>query len=327
MDGDGSAMPSSKRPDSAAVDRAKRTMFSFASSYQPTLTQMFGCPSSTRQTYKYGDDEKFGLEPVAEEPHDQSTDEAITSEVEDDGSSSHYEDLNLQSDVQRVEIRNGFDTTDQSTRIWGPYSSAGGYKSLWDRLFDDPTELEDLNLEQLEKMLDQFDPLDSTQKESSPVRLSMLTQRGRLLADEMIVRISSEPDRLAHLDSTCPKWQENVLFALHQDSVSDVQEAIDGVTHAQFKLRRLKEAMVKAIEAQEEVLAVFHEALTQSLTRFDEGGSTHNPMTVNTDSESSSSRCTRSASESPNSQDQHAREHALEDARAISFTSSNPLPK
>jgi hypothetical protein len=304
MDGNSSALPVSNRPDLAAVDKARRTMFSFASTYQPTLTQMFGCTSKPKLTRGYRDGGNFGLHPGEEETHEKSTEEQCS--LEGDDSDYHSENPFPPSDVHRVEIRNGFDTTVESSRIWGPYSSSGGCKPLWDRMFDDPTEMEDLHLEQLETMLDELDSPDSTQTENSPVRLSMLTQRGRHLADEMLVRINSEPDRLAQLDSICPNWQENVLFALHQDDANDVQEAIDGVADAQFKLRRLKEAMLKKIEAQEETLSVFHEALTQSLTRLDVGSSTHLP--VSTNSEHSCKQGVYLASASPTVNTTHGHE-------------------
>jgi DEK C terminal domain len=282
MDRESAARTGSNLLDESTVLSAKSSLFSFAPTYQPTLTQMFGC-QPTKETVS-SDDKHDDVEPdPASDEDGQSqigavvSDEMPTIGGEEVDSCRRTAGSDDALDVERVEIRNGVDVTEETTRIWGAYSSAGGYKSLWDRIFDDPKEAEALTLEQLETMLDDFLPPASIAMKSSQVDVSMLTQRGQLIANEITGRVNLSPGRVERLASACPEWEENVLFALRQGSAGDVRSALEGIAEAKAKLLRCKEAILKAIEAQDDVLSVFSEALTASLTRYDPGSPVPSP--------------------------------------------------
>lgn len=280
MDRHGQAHLGSARMGASAVEKARSTVFSFAPTYQPTLTQMFGC-GSTKQN---GDEEESPMDQIVEETESQLV-EAEGRHCESDGDDNPnaaddnsglgvgceapHEPLTPVIEVHRVEIRNGVDTTDAPSRLWGAYLAGAGPKSQWDRIFEDPKQVQDLDLRQLESLFEAVQTQEPTFCEQSVVQSSMLTQRGRTLADEIATRAASDSAKLARLEAACPSWQENVRFAMHQQTPEVIRDALESVREAQSKLLRVKEAALLAINAQEDALQIFEESLTKSLARLE----------------------------------------------------------
>lgn len=271
------------------VQKAQGRMFSFAPTFQPTLTQMFGGAKKGKDG-ELDDDE--GLERIEEEP--------MEAEVADRASGLEMVDLQgvsqcdsvLQSDeerddqsdvvdakVHRVEWKNGVGNCEE-----GGYSTLG--PSVWrslmtgdldcgfDRLFEeDLDEEEEVGIDHLLGMLVDSNIVESTSAASSPpaaspVQMSMLSQRGQLLAEDILGRVAADAEKLEMLETTCPNWKENIIFALRQQETEDTNEALENVKQSRKKLARMKQQVLEAVQRRETVLSLFEDALQTSLLRM-----------------------------------------------------------
>lgn len=111
--------------------------------------------------------------------------------------------------------------------------------------------------------------LTPTLNSDSVTCLSTLSQRGQGIARGILNRIDTDPDKVALLDTECPKWRENVAYALlQQHDGDDLREALESVHQKQADLNRTKEIFLKTLVRQKTVLSVFEDALSQSLSRL-----------------------------------------------------------
>ena len=115
-------------------------------------------------------------------------------------------------------------------------------------------------------------------KIASPIDLSMLTQRGKSLAEEIQDQVMSNSDKVSNLEAACPDWQENVAYALHQRDPDEIEEAMDKVQKSKARLARMKESYLKVMEEHETVLDVFELSLKQSRDRLLDGNGLSSPF-------------------------------------------------
>ena len=66
----------------------------------------------------------------------------------------------------------------------------------------------------------------------------------------------------------CPKWEENILFAMFQKEEVAVQDAVEKVRTSKAKLAGAKSALLRIISQQQTALDVFEDSLTASLGRL-----------------------------------------------------------
>jgi hypothetical protein len=157
--------------------------------------------------------------------------------------------------------------------LWGKMLR-GNFRCTWDRLFDEPCETENVAIESLLNYLEDYSTLDATEEvggtESPAVDRSMLSQRGQMLADEVVDRIERDKCMVKILEEACPRWKENVAYVMFQNEVEDVRRAMEQVQESKNKLLRVKHELLHAVSKKETVLSVFEDCLTQSLRRFEE---------------------------------------------------------
>jgi hypothetical protein len=280
------------RVSTAAVRTVQSKMFSFAQSFQPTLTQMFsGGKKVTTEDEDLDTFESANLERIEEEPDvDQVVDfdaeaasnlsivmdaeeaSMLASDEEDDSGSEAVE-----VDAHRTEWKGGVENSGQSSpvvsrpSIWRSLMT-GGVECTWDRLFDEDLDDESTGIDYLLVMLDDPKNDESVSKSltvqaATPVRMEMLSQRGQLLAEEILGRIESDNEKVEILEATCPNWKENIIFALFQQESEDVHEALERVKRSKAKLLRVKQEIMDSAQRQEAVLDIFEDALRSSLSR------------------------------------------------------------
>ena len=110
-------------------------------------------------------------------------------------------------------------------------------------------------------------------KISPQVRMSVLTQRGKNLAEEIHTEVASNAAQVADLEAVCPQWKENVAYAMLQSDSGDVREALGNIQQRKARLEMMKISFMQAWHAQQRVLGLYEVALNKSLTRLDDASS------------------------------------------------------
>lgn len=235
---------------------------SVATKRQPTLTQMFGDPTSDELSSR---PPSSTLEPIVE-----CDDDPVENQVQPPGS-AQIESAPPRSivDFHRVESFN--DDPGGVISSWEAVSS-GRFRSVFDNLFDhqDEKETEAKALDDLVGMIDVVSDqseIDGPGKDD--VHPGMLSQRAKSVANTIIERVKNDPAAIAKLEQACPNWEENVLFAMIQKEKESVEDALEHVREARAKLGVTKQSFLKAIAEQEAALDVFEESLQESLGRWD----------------------------------------------------------
>jgi len=103
---------------------------------------------------------------------------------------------------------------------------------------------------------------------TSPVDLSMLTQRGKALAEDIQSGIATDGAKVADLQVACPEWKENIAYAMNQRDPAILQGALDKVKQSKERMARMKESFLKAWQQQQDVLDLFEMSLNQSRDRL-----------------------------------------------------------
>jgi hypothetical protein len=70
------------------------------------------------------------------------------------------------------------------------------------------------------------------------------------------------------LDCACPKWKENVAFALKQEDSQAIDQALVNVRHSRLRMLEMKKEILTAWERQNSALEVFESALEASARRL-----------------------------------------------------------
>jgi hypothetical protein len=276
------------RVSAAAVRNVQSKMFSFAPTFQPTLTQMFGggkkdtdsTEDTNLQTVEGANLETIEEEPDGEQVVDLDVEVVLNAEETSILASDEEDDVGsegVEVDVHRVEWKDGVENSGQASpivsgpSIWRSLMT-GDLECTWDRLFAEDLDDESVGIDHLLGMLD--DPKNVETASKSPtvqaansVEMEMLSQRGQLLAEEILGQIDSDEEKVEMLEATCPNWKENIIFALFQQESEDVHEALERVKRSKEKLLRVKQEILKKVQQQEAVLNVFADALRTSLSR------------------------------------------------------------
>lgn len=100
------------------------------------------------------------------------------------------------------------------------------------------------------------------------VEMSVLSQRGKSLAEDIHSEVASDAARLEDLEAACPHWQENVAYAMHQRNEDDLHEALHNVQQAKDRLVAMKNCFMNAWQQQHRVLSLYELAMKKSLCRF-----------------------------------------------------------
>merc|ERR1711976_147339 len=99
----------------------------------------------------------------------------------------------------------------------------------------------------------------------------MLSQRARNLSESLMNHIESDKRTVESLNIECPNWKENIMFAMHQQNMEQLLEAIEAVRLKQEQMRR-------EFERYTAVLAVYEDAMQKSLTRLSKEEVEHNEL-------------------------------------------------
>jgi hypothetical protein len=160
--------------------------------------------------------------------------------------------------------------TGKITKDSGPMMTT----SKWDDLFAGKDDVTDEGLDDLLDLLG-GDKESSEQQinddEEEEVKMSMLSQGGRAIAEEIISHAMTKKNLL---DVACPGWKENVAFTLRQKDPNEIQNALDNVRESRSRMEETKRRILQAWERQHAALELFESTLVASLNRSKKAGDT-----------------------------------------------------
>jgi hypothetical protein len=143
--------------------------------------------------------------------------------------------------------------------------------SKWDAMFA-AQEAEDEGLDDLLHLFADNTSVDCSRLPSSAldtgtdeVSISMLSQDAQTIAKGIISNVGSKS---VMLDCACPKWKENVAFALKQEDSQAIDQALVNVRHSRLRMLEMKKEILTAWERQNSALEVFESALEASARRL-----------------------------------------------------------
>jgi len=161
------------------------------------------------------------------------------------------------------------------------------YDCAWDALFSEDLSEEDGT--RMDQLLDLFenempDEDDSvvTSRSSTPANTFSqesgfeavpLTQRGESVADTIEQEIMSDPIRMQSIEAVCPKWRDNIRYALAQRGPAEIRQALERVRRSMTNLQNIKQKVSTVWTRQEVVLQLFEATLSASLSRLPSDGS------------------------------------------------------
>jgi hypothetical protein len=158
-------------------------------------------------------------------------------------------------------------------------AKTSSFKCHWDRLFSDAEEVDEEGIDHLFGLFESS-TVPSTQinsekeniaEESTPesvISLSMLSQGGQTMANEIQSKIYEDKKSLSALQLACPNWKENVSFAFFQKDKNNVLDALENVRKSRERMLETKRKILEAWERQHMALDVFEGALGASLDRL-----------------------------------------------------------
>lgn len=174
-----------------------------------------------------------------------------------------------------------------------PPTRTDTYSCAWDALFSDGFSEDDEGLDQL---LDLFesemcdDEPDGRGDEGTPDAFSqqsafetpLLSQRGESVVNAIEEEITSDPPRLQSIEAVCPKWRDNIRYALAHRGPAEIRQALDRARRSMTNLKRTEEKVSLVWQRQRVVLELFESSLSASLSRL---------TTVDDSSDESDERC------------------------------------
>lgn len=229
--------------------------------------------------------------------------ESVASSLED--LTSDEESVGNDVVVRRTRWRHGSVCPASSCKpegtLWNAIMNAGlqkqevNYDCAFNQLFSEQCE-PDLGIDHLIGLFGHSSSPEASPSKRAPktpqainlspeVVMSALTQRGKLLAEQISVQVSSDSQQLANLEAACPQWKENVAYAMNQSDVTAVQEARRNVQQTRARLETMKESFLRAWQQQKSVLGVYELALNRSLSRLEASGPQTTPAPKREDDE------------------------------------------
>lgn len=166
-------------------------------------------------------------------------------------------------------------------------TSASKYDCAWDALFSadvsDDSNDDDSRIDQL---LDLFEneiseesasPGTSTSAsthregftQESQFEAAVLSQRGENIAVSIEDAIASDPTQLESIEGACPKWRDNIRFALAHKGETEIGQALERVQRSMQALQATKQKVSTLWSRQEVVLKLFEMSLSASLSRLE----------------------------------------------------------
>ena len=158
------------------------------------------------------------------------------------------------------------------------------YNCAWDALFSDDVADDDTRMDQLlhlfenEMLDDGVVTSDSSTRaqafsQQSDFETVLLTQRGETVAETIEEEIMSDPTQMKLIEAVCPKWRDNIRYALAQRGPEEIRQALEGVRRSMKNLQATKEKVITIWKRQEVVLQLFEMSLSASLSRLSTSGS------------------------------------------------------
>lgn len=161
------------------------------------------------------------------------------------------------------------------------------YNCAWDALFMEDDAVDDDNDDaRIDQLLDLFDaeladgscsmsgpsapaPTQEGFTQESELEMIMLTQRGESLVELIVDKIVSDPLQLQSIEAVCPKWRDNIRYALAQRGEPEIRQALERVQRSMKILHATKERVSAVWKRQEAVLQLFETAMLASLSRLE----------------------------------------------------------
>ena len=125
----------------------------------------------------------------------------------------------------------------------------------------------DVDVEKKEK---QINSTCTTINEIDRVSFSQLSPKNKEAYKSIKKRILQDVEKTKIIQSECPNWDENILFALHQQCPTDTQHALDNVKKKRCRIQKLIDVWI-VLQHKDSVLELFELVLLQSLSNFDQG--------------------------------------------------------
>ncbi len=157
-----------------------------------------------------------------------------------------------------------------------PSTSTSKYDCAWDALFSaDVTDDSNDDDSRINQLLDLFENemSEETQRESftqeSQFEAPLLSQRGENIAGSIEDSIVSDSTQLQSIEAACPKWRDNIRFALAHRGEAEIRQALERVQLSMQALQATKEKVSTVWNRQEVVLKLFEMSLSASLSRLD----------------------------------------------------------
>ena len=247
------------------VEEAVERLFPESSKAQPTLTQMF-C-----QHQEVGSDTGT---PEPDDQHEIETNAGSKRGEFDYGSDADEYETDSIGEIKasRVSWSDGLvqSPNRRGLSMWMAVAE-GNSSCSFDQFFEDAGE--SYGLDELVGMLGLSQPLveththdgDIQNDENRNVTLSMLSHDARATACETVRGVERDEERLKLLEEGCPMWRENVRYALHQRSPSEVEAALFAVRERKTQAEIAKENMLQAFRKKLVLLDLYEESLSMSL--------------------------------------------------------------
>lgn len=169
-------------------------------------------------------------------------------------------------------------------------TSVSKYDCAWDALFSaDVTDDSNDDDSRINQLLDLFEDemgeesvsleaptFASTQREgssqASQFEGAVLSQRGESIASSIEDSIMSNLTQLQSIEAACPKWRDNIRFALAHRGEAEIRQALERVQRSMQALQATKEKISLVWNRQEVVLKLFEMSLSASLSRLEQPG-------------------------------------------------------
>ena len=255
---------------------ARRALFAFAPTFQPTLTQMkFGSGGDNQP------DDGFQL---LNKPR---TVVQIEEVLRDDSYSNGNEELCEICDSSRDGNRDNVSiepSSDNEFRDVEDLCNKPERPTLWEAS-QRPIEIEEIvsaavskmeheGLSQLLTLFNEAPPsLETDEGEScsvsdSSVLLSQLTQHGAENVSDIETSLRSNPAKFDAIMDVCPNWKEHVMYANLRTDISGIQGALSSVRDSLSNLRMVRNKILGAWKKQECVLELYEMALERGISRL-----------------------------------------------------------
>ena len=157
-----------------------------------------------------------------------------------------------------------FEYRDEISAILSMSKNTDGLEVLTDYLHEQLTPKDDQNVVLSSNNEGVED--EDIEQHCNTATLSQLSQGGREIVGQMTSEVFSNDEKKAGIESICPNWNENMIFALQQ-SPEDTQDALFNVQEKRAKLKAAQDLIIQASQKMDSVLELFESSLSKSIHR------------------------------------------------------------